>query len=68
MNTHQASELVAADAIREHAANTAAGYTDNPADLAAARLALLMVAAQREAAAQGRMSRVIFDNDEGDEE
>ena len=67
MNTHQASELVAADLIREHASNTAAGYTENPQDLAAARLALLMVAAQREAAAQGRMSRVVFENDGGEE-
>lgn len=61
MNQHKASEQAAAAIIRSHAVYLAAAYTEDPQDLAASRLALLMQATEDEARAQGFHSRVIFD-------
>lgn len=64
MNTHTASEHAAAIELREHAKRLSAAYTQDPQDLAAARLALLMVAAQQEARAQGFNATVVFSHGE----
>lgn len=64
MNQHTASEHAAALELREHAKNLSAAYTDDPQDLAAARLALLMVAAQQEARAQGFNTHVVFSHED----
>jgi hypothetical protein len=63
MNTHTSSEHAAAQLLQEHAASLVAGYAQ-PQDLAASRLALLMIACQQEAKAQGISRRVIFEGEE----
>ncbi len=64
MNQHTASEHAAAQLLREHAKTLAAAYTEDPRDLEAARMALLMVAAEQEAQAQGFNSSVVFSHGE----
>jgi len=67
MNDFTEPEANAALELRAHAHILAIGYTKDPKapqDLEAARLALLMVACQQEAQAQGMVTKVIFDNQE----
>lgn len=59
MNPHAASEHAAAITLQEHAALLVAAYSE-PQDAEASRLALLMVACQMEARAQGITAPLVF--------
>lgn len=63
MNKFQADEQAAAANLQVKAALLAATYAE-PQDLAAARLAVLMIAAQQEAREQGIQTRVVFSHQE----
>lgn len=62
MNQHTASEHVAALKLQEQANSLASSYTKDPQDLAAARLAVLMIACQQEAREQGIYAELVFDH------
>jgi hypothetical protein len=59
MNTYQAQELLSADIVRNVAKTTSCTYAD-PQDQPAARIALLMLACEREAQSQGMNVQVVF--------
>ena len=59
MNLYQAQELVASDLIRARAGILVGHYAE-PTDAAAARLAVLMLATEQEARAQGIHAELIF--------
>lgn len=63
MNWHTAHETAAALELQAHAALLAAAYTKEPEDLAAARLAVLMIATQQEARAQGITAPLVFSHE-----
>jgi len=63
VNQHTASEHVAALKLQEHAQSLASAYTKDPQDLAAARLAVLMIACQQEAREQGIYAELVFNHE-----
>ena len=60
MNEHTAAEHAAAIELNKRAHSLVSGYTKEPEDLAAARLAVLMTACQNEAREQGITAPLIF--------
>jgi hypothetical protein len=63
MNKFQADELAAAAQLRAKAATLVSTYAE-PQDAAAARLAVLMIAAQQEAREQGIHAELVFSHQE----
>ena len=63
MNTYTALEQAAAAQLQVKAALLVSTYAE-PQDLAAARLAVLMVAAQQEAREQGYTTELVFNHQE----
>lgn len=62
MNTFEAHEKAAAEIIQERARSLVKAYAKSP-DLAAARLAVLMIAAQNEARKQGITAPLVFSHE-----
>lgn len=62
MNQHTASETAAALELQAHAALLVAGYA-KPEDASASRLAVLMIATEQEARAQGITAPLVFSHE-----
>ena len=62
MNPHTAGETAASLELQAHAALLVAGYA-KPEDAEASRLAVLMIATQQEARAQGITAPLVFSHE-----